>query len=186
MKWMGVLLAGAMLPAAPAYADGDPTKLVVAGGVSVSKSDWRRDAGAQTSLELGLQTTRWLSFHFLGRLGYGTIDERLMTYVSIGAKAGFDVAPGVWTYGRLSLSHQHEETLLVVEEDPVGALFGIGDGIRHRGGGEVGVGAMFDLVRVDDTEVFVSAEVSAVIFPDSRGPHIYAGLSTALGLRYAL
>lgn len=184
--WWGGVAVGCLLLSSDAVAsEKEPTLLQVASGVNVSATSWRGDAGAQGSFEIGIQPT-WIGFYFLGRLGPAIVDERLLTYVSAGARFEFELMPDVDLLGRLAVSHQHEETLFVVQEDPAGALFGIGDGIRHRGGGEAALGMKLTVARDEDLAVFVSVEGSAVLFPDTRGPQIYAGLASALGLAYAL
>jgi hypothetical protein len=183
---LGGLVALCLLAPTAAEAADLPTRLVVASGVNLSKTTWRGDAGAQSSLELALMPSTWIGFYFLGRLGAGIIDERLLTYVSAGARFSFTIVPNVDVVARIAISHQHEETLHVVAEDPAGAIFGIGDGIRHRGGGEAAAGMLFTLAEADDLQVFVSFEGSAVLFPDDRGPVFYGGIASALGLSYAL
>ena len=49
-------------------------------------------------------------------------------------------------YVRASLLHPHEGSLSVVAKDYLRAAFGVGDGIRHRAGGEVAVGVDVPLV----------------------------------------
>ncbi len=189
MSMLKSLLGAAVLTgmfAPSARADDEPTRLTVAAGAAMSKTTWRGDAGAHSTFELGLEATPWLGFFFLSRLGYGLIDQRMLTYVSAGVRLTMEPVPDIRTYARLSVAHQHEETLHVVAQDPGGALFGIGDGIRHRGGGELGLGVAFDLAESDGFGVFVSVEGNGMFFPDPRGPQLYAAFSSALGIRHAL
>ncbi|MEQ8273474.1 MAG: hypothetical protein RMA76_09005 [Deltaproteobacteria bacterium] len=178
------VLMGLFVPSA--RAEDEPTRLTVAAGAAMSKTTWRGDAGAHSTFELGLDPMPWLGFFFLSRLGYGLVDQRMLTYVSVGARFSMELTPGVRAFTRLSLAHQHEETLHVVQESPAGALFGIGDGIRHRGGGELGLGLTFDIAENDGIGVYASVEGNGMFFPDPRGPTVYAAFSSALGLRYAL
>lgn len=169
-----------------ARADDEPTRLTVAAGAAMSKTTWRGDGGAHTTFELGLEATPWLGFFFLSRLGYGLVDQRMLTYVSAGVRLSMEIVPDIRTFARVSFAHQHEETLHVVAQDPAGAFFGIGDGIRHRGGGELGVGMTFDLAENEDFLVYAAVEGNGMFFPDPRGPQVYAAISSALGFRYAL
>lgn len=183
---LGVMaLVGSMYPAR-ASCEEDSTRLVVALGANASKSTWRGDAGAQGALEIGVAPMDWLAIYFLGRLGYGVVDERLMTYISLGAKLGYELVPDVRAYTRVALAHQHEEPIQIARDDLAGAVLGTADGIRHRGGGELAVGVAFTIAETKDFDVFVAVEANGVFFPDDGGPQVYAGLSSALGFDYGL
>jgi hypothetical protein len=161
------------------------TELEAAVGLGGSKSDWRGDGAAASTLKAGLRFNDVFMPYFLGRLGYGTVDTRMLTLVSVGAEISQtfgDVRP----YLRFSLDHQHEEAVQVVRGDPVEALFGIGDGIRHRGGVEGAIGLDLPIQRNEDIGVFASFETSATWFFDPRGPHWYVGGTALLGLSYEL
>jgi hypothetical protein len=174
-------LACTLTLAAPARAV-DFQADVFAGGQG---SSWRSDGAAFGSLKLGVRFLDLLAPYFLARVGYGTVDQRMLTLVSIGGqiwgRLGF-----TRPYARIGLAHQHEESAAVVQTDPFGALFGVGDGIRHRGGFEGGLG--IDLPFKSTRKVEFHATIDSLItwFPDPRGPKIYAGASAGLGLNYHL
>jgi hypothetical protein len=156
-------------------------------GLTAGLSDWRGDLMAQGLLKGALRPSDYLAFYFLGRLGYGGVDQRLLTFVS----AGVQVWPmgrieGLEPYGRLSIAHQHEESLSVVQADPFGAIFGIGDGIRHRGGFEGALGVDIPLARDEDIEAFVNLETSGTWFYDPRGPSVEVLGVVGVGLNYDL
>ena len=67
-----------------------------------------------------------------------------------------------------------------------GAIFGVGDGIRHRFGVEVGLGVDWNFVTVKRTTFFSGVEAFLHAFPDDRGPTFYGGGSLSVGLHYAL
>lgn len=185
-----IVLALVALAAAPARAAGgasDPMRLEAVVGLGGLKTEWRGDAGAHSILRLGLRPNDYFSVYFQGRLGYGAVDERMLTLVSLGAQLwplgqGEHVSP----FLRLSIAHQHEETLFVVKDDPLGALFGIGDGIRHRGGFEGALGADLPVYSADGLQAFASFDASVIWFYDPRGPTWYAGANAGVGLSYDL
>lgn len=179
-----LLAACALAVPAPAAAEID---LHLLAGLSGGRTEWRGDVAAMGVAKAGLDVDEWLGFYFLGRLGYAGVDQRMLTYVS----AGVQLWPvgelgGVRPFGRLSIAHQHEESLSVVANDPFGAIFGIGDGIRHRGGLEGALGVDVPLDSFEGTDVFASFELSTIWFYDPRGPHWYVTGGAGLGLRYDL
>ena len=84
--------------------------------------------------------------------------------------------------------HQHEEGLVSVENTPVGYLFGIGAGIRHRAGGGLQLGLEMP-VRGPSGRLaaILFAEANVTYFPDNTlGPTAYVGIDLGLGLDYLL
>ena len=69
--------------------------------------------------------------------------------------------------------------------DPAGALFGVGDGIRHRAGGDFAVGFDLPLHHGPALDVYATVEAVADWFPDPRGPSLYALGSAALGVSHS-
>lgn len=169
-----------------AYLCGAPVQLQVESSVSVTKTEWRGDVGGLSALKIALAPTDWLGIYFLGRLGLASVDERMLTLVTFGAQVWplgrGEIAP----YLRAAIAHQHEETLSVVANEPAGALFGIGDGIRHRGGLEAGVGLDLTLFQADGFGVYGTIGATFDWFYDPRGPAVYAGGGLGLGLTYDL
>lgn len=116
---------------------------------------------------------------------------RLGLAVSLAALSAPQIYPlgellGLRPYARMSIAHQHEESLSVVGDDAFGALFGIGDGIRHRGGLEWGVGLDWPVSIVESWSTFVAVEGITGWFYDDRGPHWSVGASVGLGLSFEL
>ena len=154
-------------------------------GASGAASSWEGDGAAYGSLKLGLRFADLISIHYLGKLGYGGVDTRMLTFLSLGAQIWGRIGP-VRPYARIAAVHQHEEPVQAIEEDRWGALFGVGDGIRHRMGGEGGLGVDFPLARRKAVELFGTAEAHLDWFPDPRGPQWYGGGGLALGVNYVL
>lgn len=154
-------------------------------GASAGGTGWRGDAIGYTSLKLGYRFIDVIGLYGQGQLGYGVVDERMLTCLSLGAQAWARL--GITRpYARLSFVHQHEESLSVVAGDVGSAIFGIGEGIRHRAGGELGLGLDIPFAERDSWEFYAAADAWAKWFPDDLGPAIYAGGGASLGVNYAL
>lgn len=182
LAFAGALGAGAFAAAErPARA----TEFQMRGAAVGLGSSWRDDGAAMGSLSLAARFGDLASVYFLGRVGYAGIDQRMLTLVQVGGQ--------IWgrlgktrPYFRFGLVHQHEESWAAVQGDVFGAMFGVGDGIRHRAGLEWGTGVDVPFAQVKKTQFFASAEALLTWFPDARGPSIYAGGSLGLGFNYAL
>lgn len=154
-------------------------------GLTGGTSTWQGDPTAGTLLRVGYRIDDWLGFHGMGRLGYASVDERALVLVGVGAQA--------WTtfgesqpFVRLTLVHAHEEPVDAIPGDVFGALFGVGDGIRHRAGVEPAVGLDYRLWRDGPLDVVATAEASFQVFPDDRGPTLYVLGGLGLGIRHDL
>ncbi len=89
-------------------------------------------------------------------------------------------------FARFGLVHQHEETISSVAAEPFGAVFGVGDGIRHRAGLDGGLGVDIPFAKQKAWEFHARVELLLTGFPDVRGPAIYGGGNLGVGLNYAL
>jgi hypothetical protein len=154
-------------------------------GMSGHGTEWRGDGGGYGSLKLGVRFIDLVGVYLEGREGYATVDQRMLTLVSLGAQ--------VWgrlgitrPYARLGFLHQHEESLAVFTDDVGSALFGVGDGIRHRFGGELGLGLDVPFWTRKDLSFFVGVEARGAVFPDDLGPLVYAGGGLNVGMSYEL
>jgi hypothetical protein len=175
------IAAVTLLAAVPARA-GEIQGALGGGGML---SSWRGDGGVGSSLRLGYRFGDLVAIDALTRLGYATVDERMITYLSLGATLYGKIGK-VRPYGRLAAVHQHEESLSVVRNDPFGAVFGVGDGIRHRGGVSAALGAEVAFHKSGATEWFAGADLAGTHFVDPRGPRWYAMLGVWLGVNYSL
>lgn len=157
----------------------------MASGPAAQGSSWRGDGVIAQSLKLGVRFKDLIAVDALTRLGYGTVDTRVLTYLSLGTTLYGRFGP-VRPYGRLALVHQHEEPTSAVRNDPFGALFGVGDGIRHRGGFGASLGSDFIVARGKSVEFLLGADLNGTWFADPRGPALYFGGGLWAGLDYSL
>ena len=157
----------------------------VATGPGAYASSWHGDAQVGQALKLGFRFADLVSVDALTRLGYATVDDRVITYLSLGTTI-YGRIKRVRPWARLALVHQHEESTSAVRDDPFGALFGVGNGIRHRGGLGSAVGFDVSVYTDKKAEFVLGADVSGVWFPDPRGPNLYGGGSLWAGLNYSL
>lgn len=154
-------------------------------GADATGTEWRGDFVGSGSLKLGFRFADIAGVYFQGREGYGLVDQRVITQVAIGGQVWGRLG-GTRPYGRLSLLHQHEESIAVIAGD-VGSMFlGIGDGIRHRFGGELGAGLQIPFWDKKDLAFFAVVDGYAKLLPDDLGPWVQAGGGLGLGLNYAL
>lgn len=159
---------------------GDVPPIQLQASAGGGASDWRGDASIGSGLKIGYRPVDIFTVFFLGRLSYGTVDERLLTLVSIGGQFNLPLEDAT-PYLRLALAHQHEEPLVNVD---AGALLGIGDGIRHRGGFEAGLGVEFPLYEMPGVEVVGGAEAWLDWLVAGFGPEIFAGGGLTLGIGF--
>jgi hypothetical protein len=148
-------------------------------------SSWRTDGAGFVGLRFGFRFKDIVAPYLMLRAGYANTDQRVLELLQIGvqvwARIGF-----ARPYARFGLVHQHEEPWAAVKADAFGAIVGVGDGIRHRGGFEGGLGV--DLPFAEHKGFQFHATVEAVVtgFPDPRGPAIYAGGIAGIGFNYGL
>jgi hypothetical protein len=161
-------------------------EIQVAAGPGAYASSWRGDGTFGQALKVGYRFADLIAVDALGRLGYGTVDDRVITYLSLGGTLYGRLGP-VRPYVRLAFVHQHEEPTPGVREDPYGTIFGVGNGIRHRAGFGSSLGIDYPIQKTKSgIEVVVGIDTSGVWFPDPRGPKIYAGGALWLGLNFGL
>ncbi|CAN5923435.1 hypothetical protein BH11MYX4_BH11MYX4_41920 [soil metagenome] len=168
----------------PALAHAGEVQL--AGGPGAYASSWRGDGTFGQALKVGYRFADLVAIDSIGRLGYCTVDERVITYLSVGGTLYGRLGP-VRPYLRLAFVHQHEEPSPGVRADPYGTVFGVGDGIRHRAGFGSSLGVDYPIQKTKSgVEVTVGIDTSGVWFPDPRGPKLYAGGALWLGLNLGL
>jgi hypothetical protein len=154
-------------------------------GPGVYGSSWRGDANFGQALRVGYRFGDLVAIDTVERLGYGTVDNRVLTYLSLGGTLYGRIGK-LRPYVRLAFVHQHEEPTPGVREDPYGTVFGVGDGIRHRAGFGSSLGLDLPLMKKKSFELLVGLDVSGTWFPDPRGPAIYAGGSLWLGVNFGI
>ncbi len=180
---VAALAACGVVCAAPGARAGE---LQLYGGPGAQASTWRGDGAISTAARLGYRMRGLFAIDALTRIGYSTVDSRMLTYVSLGGTLYGNIRDVIRPYVRLALVHQHEEPVSAVRDDPFGAVFGVGNGIRHRGGFGSSLGVDFAVSKRKDVEWVLGADVSGAWFPDPRGPVAYAGGALWAGLNYSL
>lgn len=175
---LAVLLAARLLAAeAPPY----PATLV---GALVPELG----VGGDTSLGVHgvgrvLVHGRRLSADVAGGEGYAGLRQVHLGSIFVGARLPL----GALGYTRLGFYHQHEATLAVLRDQPVGVLAGVAEGIDHRSGVQLAVGfdRPWDLVTEDAAwgRIGNGLELAVSAFPDDQGPHLYVGLALTSSVR---
>lgn len=187
MRVLAGALAACLFVVAPARAAGE---VDVAAGPGVATSggdDWSGDGAIPSgALRLAYRFPVGVGPVFVGREGYAKVDQRLLTLVSLGAQAWL-VLDGVKPYARVAWAHQHEESWAFAKEEPFGVLFGVGRGIRHRGGLDFGVGADVPVAGSERLRWFLFGEawLDWLFASEAPGPAYYAGGSVGVGLDWA-
>lgn len=174
---MGMLLSGR-----PASAG----ELDVALGADAGTSSWDEGAVGHGTLKLGYRFWRpWFQLTYLGKVGYAEIDERVLTYLSLGAEVRPSFAGGrLRPYLRASLVHQHEEPVVAIQHQPFQSLIGVGDGIRHRGGAALALGTELSLRQHERGRWYATIDATSTHFPDDRGPQHYLALGAGVGFTW--
>ena len=176
----GLVLA---LAARPALAEGS---IQLAAGPTIGGSGgngWHGDGVVPgVTLRGAYRFGDWIGPVFVGREAYGKVDERLLTLISLGVQAWWPhINPR--PFARLSWVHQHEEYVRYAEQKPFGVLFGVGNGIRHRGGAEAAIGADYAFAHTGKFEWFASGELYAdwLFASEAPGPAYYPGGGLLIG-----
>lgn len=180
---LAALLAGALTEGSARAGELD-----LALGVDGSQSSWEEDTHvSHGTFKAGYRFFRpWFQLTWLSKLGYATVDERFLTYLSIGVElrpAWFD---RVRPYARASTVHQHEEPIVAFENQPFQSAIGVGDGLRHRGGGALAAGVELPFSDHAKGDWYASFELQSTYFPDDRGPHGYHSAALAIGMKWDL
>jgi hypothetical protein len=152
-------------------------------GLVGTATEWRDDGAAYASFRLGYRWWHRLAIDAQGWFGHAPIDDRYLTYLTVGASL-YGQIKQTRPYLRLGFVHQHEEPGTSLRNDPFGAAFGVGDGIRHRGGFMSAAGIEIPFAQAGHHEWFASVEANATWFPDPRGPSWYAGGGAGVGVSF--
>lgn len=183
-SFVGAALGVGLLLSSPPPAHAAEVQLAT--GPSASASTWRGDGALSGALKIGMRYADVIAIDTLSRLGYANVDQRMLTYLSLGLSVYGRVAKDFRPFGRLALVHQHEEPVSNVRHDAFGALMGVGDGIRHRAGPSASIGVDWTVRREGNTEVVLGVDANTTWFPDPRGPELYVGGGLWLGVNHAL
>jgi hypothetical protein len=175
-----VIAAGATLLPAAAHAGELDLNL----GLQATTTEWPEDHGGGGSLDLGYWFTDRFGVSFVGKEQYATIDQRLMSYLSLNGAVRQDLGT-MHLVGMLGVVHQHEETRAALMDAPVSALLGIGDGIRHRAGARAGVSLIVPILQHRRGEWYLAFALDTTVFSEAeRGPQWMASGGVSLGLTF--
>jgi hypothetical protein len=157
-------------------------------GLDAADSDWEDDRLSYGSFKAGYRFAGlpWFQLTYIGKLGYGTVDERMLTYLSLGPEVRPALSEAVRPYLRGTVVHQHEENVDAAQDQPYQALVGVGDGIRHRAGVAGALGVEFPFAQHLVGDFYASLDLSATYFPDDRGPHRYLTAGVSIGFKWDL
>jgi hypothetical protein len=178
-----LLATSVMLFGARTASAGEIQVGVMAGGEG---STWAGDGGAFAGLRFGYRFLDVIAPYFLARAGYATVNQRVLEMIQLGAQAWARI--GITRpYLRAGLTHQHEESWAAYKADVVNSFLGVGDGIRHRSGGEFALGVDVPFKQIGPWQLLVSIEGLATVFPpDLKGPRVYGGGTFGFGFNYGL
>lgn len=154
-------------------------------GLAGAATDWKDDGAGVGALTIGYRFIDLVGIYIFGRLGFGAVDDRVLTCLGLGAQIWGRLGI-VRPYARLGLLHIHEEPWTAVTHEPFGALLGVGDGIRHRTGLELGLGADIPVFKRGRVELFTGLEANAAWVTFSSGPSWYWGGGVSFGMHYSL
>lgn len=178
----GLLALGAVVMMPQEARAGDIRVAIGSGGAG---TEWRGDAAFVTQLKLGYRFLGIFGLYGDMHLGYAGVDQRVLTLFSLGIQ--------VWgklgitrPYARVSILHQHEESLSVVAGDFGRAILGLGEGIRHRGGVGFALGMDIPLYQRKKLQLFMSVEAMLKWFPGDMGPAVYMGGNLGFGMNYSI
>ena len=179
--FFGVVVIVVLASAQPARAG----ELDLAYGLGATTSAWKDDTGVSSSLKVGYFFSRlpWLAPIFVGRFELVPVDDRMVHYFSLGAEAKGTVGP-VRLYGRAGIVHVHEETRSAFGDHPFTSILGVGDGLRHRAGGNLGIGVELPLRWWGTSDLYGVLDISTTGFADDRGPAWYVAGTLGVGYRW--
>jgi hypothetical protein len=154
-------------------------------GLDAADSEWQEDHLSYGTFKLGYRFgLPWFQLTYIGKLGYASVDERLLTYLSLGPEIRPHLFERVRPYARGLVVHQHEENVDAAQNQPYQALVGVGDGIRHRAGVAAGLGLEIPFAEHLQGDFYASIDLAATYFPDDRGPHRYLTAGASIGLKW--
>lgn len=161
------------------------TALEAHAGPTAMGSTWRGDGGAGVSTRAGLLLLGVVSPDVVTRLVYSTVDDRLLTHLSLGV-TGYLPLRALRPYARLAFVHQHEESRAAIEDGPLNAALGVGPGIRHRAGASSALGVDVPMGRKGRSVFALGGDLTATYFPDDRGPAAYFGATLWASIHHGL
>jgi hypothetical protein len=160
-------------------------ELDLALGLDAADSEWDEDHLSYGTFKLGYRFWQpWFQLTYIGKLGYGSVDERILTYLSFGPEVRPQLFERLRPYARATLVHQHEENVDAAQNQPFQSAIGVGDGLRHRGGFAGALGLEIPFYELPRGDWYLSFDLAATYFPDDRGPHRYLTAGASLGIKW--
>lgn len=159
--------------------------LVISGSLEGQGTTWDTDVAGNGILMTDYRRGFW-SVSFLGKLGYGAVDERVLEYLDLGARFWKRLGR-TSLYLRPGLVHQHEIPRESIDAGPFSTILGVGDGIRHRAGLSAGAGVMVGVIPYKYGTFFAIVHTGAAyFFENEKGPSLYWGGGLGIGFTYDL
>jgi len=153
-------------------------------GLQATTTGWPDDNGGGPTLDASWWFRPWLGATFVGKEHYASVDDRMMSYFSFNAALRHPIGRLRLT-GTLGVVHQHEESRAAIMEQPVQALFGVGDGIRHRMASRAGFSLGLPFSTHGHGNYVVALDVDATAFAEAdRGPRWMASAGLSIGFTY--
>jgi hypothetical protein len=159
-------------------------------GPSAGVSSWRSDYGVGTAFRASYKFGTRVSADFGTGFGYNTVDTRFVTQILAGVSLYQPIGNSRLVLGFFG-THQHEESVASAMKQPIGVLFGVGDGVRHRAGVGSSVGFEFPLLQTRKNDALVSewlggVAVDAAYLFHGTGPTYMGAARLSLGFSYGL
>jgi hypothetical protein len=153
-------------------------------GLQATTTGWPDDHGGGPTLGASWWFRPWIGATFIAKEHYATVDDRFMSYFSFNAAVRRVLGP-VRLTGTLGIVHQHEEPRAAIMEQPFQALFGVGDGIRHRMASRAGFSLGLPFSTHGHGDYYVALDVDGTVFADEdRGPRWMTSAGLSIGFTY--
>ena len=181
-----LLAFAAALVATVAPAPAAAGELQLDGRAHLKASTWRGDYAGGGQIRFGYRFVKIIAVDLAIWEELASVATPLNTGLTAGVTAAIPL-DGVRPTLRVYAIHQHEEPLISVAEAPLGVVFGLGDGIRHRAGGGAALGLEIPFHKRGDLELVALPTLSATLFSeDALGPRAYFGVAGGIGFNYGV
>jgi hypothetical protein len=166
----GVSLAGSEV-VAPELTFG----LGFGGGLGAGGAASPGSGGGSAGVAAAWFPTRRVGINLGVREGLWSSDLRFVGQISVGAR--WRAARSLDVFG--GFVHHHETPWAAAVDDPLGALVGVSDGIRHRSGVELGVSRGWTVAEVEGFSAVFRVDAAASVLA-GQGPLVYGQVNVGL------